>query len=161
MPVIFSTGRGTVAQLADPAEQCDIRIKIEPDVSFESHKSIVTRLTIHQEVNLQFLHTLGAMVYVYVFGDRMGSVSLSGLSFACTCSEGGGSSSSSGGSSGAEKMLEWYKQARASRRQEPITVTIGDQVIEGFVTSFNEDVVDTAAKLIQWQVDMSSLPGGA
>lgn len=151
MPLVFATRPGQVVQLDDPALSCNTRfLDLDPEVSFNAQRSIVTRVTVSQQVNLQFLHTLGSLIYVYVFGDRMGQVSLSGLSFACECPD--------GVELGAEKMLMWYKQHRASKRPSPVRVTIGTTVIEGFVTSFTEDVVDPSLKLVQWGVNMASLP---
>lgn len=151
MPVVFGTVPGQVVQLDDPAMSCSTNfLSMNPDIAFSSEKSIVTRLTVSQQVNVQFLHTLGSLIYIYVFGDRMGTVSLSGLSFACECPE--------GTEIGAEKMMLWYKRNRASKKADPCRVTIGRTVIEGFVTSFTEDVVDPSLKLVQWGVNMSSLP---
>lgn len=151
MPIVFGTVPGQVVELDDPAASCTTTLlSLDPSISFRSEKSIVTRLTVSQQVNVQFLHTLGSLIYVYVFGDRMGSVSLSGLSFACGCPD--------DGLLGAEQMMLWYKRNRASKRSGPVRVTIGKTVIEGFVTSFTEDVVDPSMKLVQWGVNMASLP---
>lgn len=151
MPIVFSTKPGQVIQLDDPALACSTNfLSIDPDISFDTEKSIVTRVTVSQQVNVQFLHTLGSLIYIYVFGDRMGQVSLSGLSFACECPE--------GTELGAEKMMTWYKKNRASKKADPVRVTIGKTTIEGFVTSFTEDVVDPSLRLVQWGVNLASLP---
>lgn len=151
MPLVFATRPGQVVQLDDPALSCSTSfLSLSPDVTFESEKSIVTRVTVSQQVNVQFLHSLGSLIYVYVFGDRMGQVSLSGLSFACECPD--------GTELGAEKMLLWYKLNRASKRADPVRVTIGKTVIEGFVTGFTSDVVDPTMRLVQWGVNLASLP---
>lgn len=153
MPLIFQTRPGSVVRLDDPALQCSTQLlSMDPDITFESERSIVTRLTVSQQVNLQFTHTLGSLIYVYVFGDRMGSISLSGLSFNCgECPEGASDL-------GAEKILTWYNTNRASKRKKPVRVTLGRTVIEGFVTSFTEDVVDPALNIVQWGVQMACLP---
>ena len=151
MPIIFKNRPGSVVVLNDPALQCSTQLLgLDPDIAFRTERSIITRVTISQQVNIQFLHTLGALVYVYVFGDRMGQISLSGLSFACECP--------GGVDLGAERMLLWYKRNRASKRKRPVRVTIGKSVIEGFVTQFTEDVVDPSLNLVQWGVTMMALP---
>lgn len=151
MPLVFQTKPGQVVQLEDPALACTTNfLSVDPAVSFETERSIITRLTVSQQVNVQFLHSLGSLVHIYVFGDRMGQVGLSGLSFACECPD--------GNDLGSERMLLWYKRNRASRRQEPVRVTVGSTVIEGFVVGFNEDVVDPSIKLVQWGVQLASLP---
>lgn len=154
MPVVLASRPGQVVELADPALACNTRfLGLDPNISFGVERSIVTRVTVSQQVNVQFLHTLGSLIYVYVFGDRMGQVTLSGLSFACVCPD-----AEQGVELGAEKMLLWYKQNRASRRAGPVRVTIGTTAIEGFVTSFTEDVVDPSLRLVQWGVTLASLP---
>lgn len=153
MPIVFETRPGAVVKLDDPALQCTTSLLgLDPDITFDVERSIVTRLTVSQQVNLQFLHSLGSLIHVYVFGDRMGQVGLSGLSFNC------GPCPDDAGDLGAEKMLFWYKKNRASRRQQPVRVTIGKTVIEGFVTNFTEDVVDPSLNMVQWGVQMASLP---
>lgn len=151
MPMLFQSRPGAVVRLDDPAVQCNAQLLgLNPAITFDSERSIVTRLTVAQQVNVQFLHTLGSLVYVYVFGDRMGTVSLSGLAFNCPCPD--------DSSLGAEKILLWYRRARASKRKEPVRVTIGKTPIEGFVTGITEDVVDPSIGLVQWGVNMASLP---
>lgn len=151
MPLVFRNRPGSVVALDDPALQCSTRLLgLDPSIKFASERAIVTRLVVSQKVNAQFLHTLGAQVYVYVFGDRMGEVTLSGLAFACECP--------GGADLGAEKMLLWYKRNRMSRRKVPARVMVGRVVIEGFITGMTEDVVDPSLDLVQWGVTLLALP---
>jgi hypothetical protein len=148
---------GAVIALDDPAVQCTTRLLgLDPDVTFGNQRSIITRMTVSQKVNVQFLHTLGDLIYVYVFGDRMGSICLSGLAFNCGCTKEG-----TPPDGGAEQMLLWYRQNRASRRPNPVRVTVGRTNIEGFVVNFTEDVVDPSLNLVQWGVDLAALPEDA
>ena len=153
MPILFQSKIGQVVALDDPAAQCTTNrplFSIDPDINWNVYRAVITRVTLSQQVNVQFLHTMGSMVYVYVFGDRMGSITLSGLSFfLCSCDN---------NPPGQNDIYGWYKQNRASKRRDPVTVTIGDAVIKGFVTSFTEDVVDPSLSIVQWGVDMTALP---
>lgn len=150
MPILFQSSRGRVVKLEDPGAACQAQLfGVQPTIDFTWQVSILTRITMSQGVNVQFLHTLGAMVYIYVFGDRVGAIELSGLAFACPCDE---------YRLGAEEMYTWYRQNRASRRREPAVLTVGDSTIEGFVTGFTEDVIDPASSLVQWGVSMVTLP---
>lgn len=151
MGTLFKSKIGSVVALDEPGAQCSVQfLGLNPDITFGVQRSIITRVTMQHSVNVQFLHTLGSLVYVYVFGDRMGQVHLSGLAFRCECP--------TGAELGAERMLTWYKTNRASRRSKPVMMTIGNQVIEGFVTNFTEDVVDPSTDLVQWGVTMATLP---
>ena len=77
-------------------------------------------MAVAQQANFQFLHTLGSDVYVYVFGDRIGQLSLSGVAFASGC--GNAVTPVSGqpfaGDHGLVGMNDWYKDNRISRRRE-------------------------------------------
>ncbi len=151
MPILFASKIGSVIELVDPGLQCDLQILgLDPDITFRAQRSIVTRFTLSHKVNVQFLHTLGSLIYIYVFGDRMGQITLSGLAFGCECP--------SGNDIGAELMLLWYKANRCSKRKTPVRVTIGKQAIDGFITDFNEDVVDPSISLVQWGVTLACLP---
>ncbi len=153
MPILFQTRPGAVVKLDDPALQCTTQLfSMDPDITFDVQRSIVTRMTVSQQVNVQFLHTLGSLIYIYVFGDRMGQISLSGLSFNC------GACNPFDTAMGAEKMLTWYNDNRASKRKKPVRVTIGRTVLEGFVVGATEDVIDPSLNLVQWSVQMASLP---
>ncbi len=153
MPILFQSRPGAVVKLDDPAIQCSTSLySMDPEISFDVQRSIVTRLTVNQQVNLQFLHTLGSLIYIYVFGDRMGQISLSGLSFNC------GACNPFTDVLGMEKMMMWYNDNRASKRKKPVRVTIGRTVLEGFVTSSQADVIDPSLNLVQWTVQMASLP---
>lgn len=150
MAVLFEGKRGRVVRLNDAAAQANIQfLKVEPKIKYENELSIITRMTMSQQVNVQFLHTIGAHIYIYVFGDRIGNVGLSGLAFHAACDNPG---------SGAEKMYKWYKKNRVSNRRRPVKVSIGEELIEGFVVSFSEDVVDPSIGLVQWNVNMVTLP---
>lgn len=159
MAVLFQTKPGAVVRLEDPALQCEVRFySLDPTIDFHSEKSIVTRLTVNQQVNLQFLHTLGSQIFIYVFGDRIGQVGLSGLSFACICETDSVSRALGNNIHGAEQMFNWYRKHKASKRRQPVRVMIGNTPIEGFVTAFSEDVVDPSLSLVQWGVQLMTLP---
>lgn len=153
MPILFEGNPGRVVRLDDPAATCQALLgRVGPDearINYDIQNAIVTRMTVSEQVNVQFLHTFGRHVYIYVFGDRIGQVSLSGLAFNCSCDL---------GQSGAELMYAWYRTHKASKRQGPITVAIGTETIAGFVVGFTEDVVDPKSALVQWGVNLVTLP---
>lgn len=151
--VIFQGKPGQVVALEDPAVQCTARLaSVAPSISFAAQRSIVTRLTVAQSVNVQFLHALGSLIHIYVFGDRIGEISLSGLAFSCDCEN-------QAPAVGADLMIAWYKLNRASSRRAPVKVAVGRQVFEGAVVAMNEDVIDPSLSLVQWNVTLASLPG--
>ncbi len=150
--IIFEGNRGRVIRMDDAAAQATVgfvRVQDAP-ITFEQQRSIITRVTVNQQVNAQFLHTLGAHVYIYVFGDRIGQMGLSGLSFNNSCEF--------PGSMGVEEIMQWYKDNRVSQRAAPVRVMIGRTAIEGFVMSATEDIIDPETGLVQWGVNLTTLP---
>ncbi len=153
--VFFSKSAGRVVRLIDPSVPCATRFYgMQDKIGFEEQHAIVTRLTISQAANVQFLHTLGSSVYIYVFGDRIGQLGLSGLGFKDACIGGGGCSPKTG----LEGMLLWYRKNRVTARKRPIDLTIGSIPIEGFLTTFTGDVIDAASGLMQWDMQLATLP---
>ena len=153
MAIIFEGNRGRVVRLDDPAAQATVGFVQVADapIKYTTHWSIITRLTLNHQTNVQFLHTLGAAIYIYVFGDRIGQLGLSGLAFNSAC-EG------TDKKLGIERMMSWYKDNRISERGSPVRVMVGNTPIEGFVVSSSEDTVDAETGLVQWGVNLSTLP---
>lgn len=137
-------------------------IEQENSLSFRVHKTIITRLGVSSAGNFQFLHTIGNDVYIYVFGDRMGSITLSGLSFENNCSilnDALASSEEREQGHGFELLYKWYKENRLAVRSRPISVTIGrDTTFQGFVTGLTGDVQDVQHRTITFQLTLATLP---
>lgn len=170
MPVVFSSNTGRVTQITDKvAAGCLSLASVEKDtgqqLSFQVHKTIITRLGVSSAGNFQFLHTIGNDVYIYVFGDRMGSITLSGLSFEQNCAtlfnlndELAPSDVREEGH-GFELLYNWYKQNRVAVRQKPISVTVGrNTTFQGFVTGLTGDVQDVQHRTVTFQLTLATLP---
>ncbi len=158
MPLLFQTRPGQVVRMDDPAIQCSAideerraTFGLDPSITFNVERSIVTRIAVSQSTNVQFLHTLGSQVFIYVFGDRIGTIGLSGLSFICACD-------GDIDTNGPEQIFLWYKRNRVSQRQTPVRLIVGSEVIEGFVTGHSFEVVDPSLTLTQWNLELMSLP---
>lgn len=153
--VVFEGSPGRVLAFQDPAMPANIKplAKVDPDLGFRSSRSIITRLTIAQQANFQFLHTLGGSIYIYVFGDRIGQITISGLSFGPDCDAGNDSEY------GVERMLQWYNQNKLSARKDPVVVQIGRTPIRGFVTGVTTDIVDAKTWISQYNLSLKVIPG--
>lgn len=157
MPAIFEGCPGRVVAVAVPVTNCQISmISIKDDanndvLTYLRDTVVLTRVTVNQSANVQFLHTIGNRVYVYAFGDRMGQIILSGLAFIASCNNDLTSHS-------AKNVLDWYRLNKASTRANPITVTVFDVAFQAFVLALNTDVVEPATKLVQWTLTLATLP---
>jgi hypothetical protein len=124
---------------------------MRPDHTFEGQTSIITRVTISQQTNHQFLHTIGGLIFVYVFGDRIGSIVVQGLSFIEDCDGGGGET-------GPDKVLKYYANNKLTARQEEMEVTVGKTPIRGFMTNMQLDVLDPKTRVSQFMYQMTQIP---
>lgn len=154
MPLFFPGPPGRTVALMDPAVQgAIVTASTNPVLGYTTQRSVITRLTLSHQGNFQFLHTLGNDIYIYVFGDRVGSVTLSGLSMAASCDD-------SAALHGGEMLLNWYAQNRIAQRQSPILVSLGAQtVISGFLIGLNQDVVDPQTRIMSFVLNMAVIPG--
>lgn len=158
MPTFFSADSnspvGKVVQCKDihtKGTMQFVRFDDPETISFSAHKAIITRVSVAHQCNFQFLHTIGNEIYVYVFGDRIGQLTISGLSFTSNNCE-------SSGGHGFERVLQWYEDYRVASRKDPIRTMIGRTAISGFVVGLQGDVVDPSTRMMQWQLSLMVLP---
>ncbi len=174
MPVIYSRNTGKVVAINDKVAEGSFSLGnvdgTGGKIQYTAHKSIITRIGLSAAGNYQFLHTIGNDVYVYVFGDRMGSIQIHGISFQgdCMASPGGGipglvptqTIPTSANKHGFELLFEWYEMNRLAARLSPVTVTIGTSTIfKGFVTSLTGNVQDPMHRTIEYTLTIATIPG--
>ena len=114
MPVIIGTAPGSVAVINGP--QTPLTVTID-GFTPTSTRAIITNFSISQRGGAQFLQTLEDFIYVYVFGDTMGSAQISGMFFAGAC--GGGSYS------GSDKIFDFYNMKKIATTGRPVTLQVG------------------------------------
>lgn len=154
MPVLFEANAGRIVALSEPGGQGIMPlVKLDPAITFQDRKSLITQVSVAQNASFQFLHTLGGDIFVYVFGDRVGQVSIGGLCGARGCPAGGDD-----GAHGAEKMLAWYADNKLSKRQKPVTILIGRTPLTGFVLGISTGVVDPRLLLVQFNLTLAVVP---
>ena len=124
------------------------KIKLSPQ--FEPLAALIDAPSISQEVNVQFQPSLGGPVYVYVFGDKMGNISISGTAFAGLCD--------SPTNSGVKEVIDFYNSNRASERSEVVTVTYGSEAFEGFLTRMELRPRDPLYMLTSFSLVIHTLP---
>ena len=160
MTILFQGNTGRVTAISENVSQGCIDlggIEVNGSSPFKggSLQSIITRVGINATGNFQFLHTIGNDVYMYVFGDRMGDITLHGLSFAGgTCGRGG-----QGGKHGFEELFSWYTANRIAAQKAAAKITIGrNTTFKGFIIGMTGDAADPKSRTIQFQLTISLLP---
>lgn len=164
MPVIFKGQPGRVLAIKDPAVPATMQPLVQlPDtpLGIKTERSIITNVSIAQQTNHQFLHTLGNDIFVYVFGDRIGQISLSGFSFMGSgepeC-EGSSGADSVRDKTGLDLILGWYKRNKLSARREALNVSLGTTVFQAFLVGLNTQVQDPKTFLVGYNMTMALIP---
>lgn len=149
---IFSKQSGFVSSFQDPTLPAAVTLKVEGWGGFGGFKAIITRVNVAAQGNYQFLHTLGGSIYVYVFGDRVGQLGISGLAFDSACDD-------DAGTLGIERVLDYYVENRIAARQTPLKVTIGARTtVAGYLVAVAGDVVDPKSKIYQFNLQFMMAP---
>ena len=132
-------------------------------VDGEQLNAIVTGVTLEMSGNYQFLHTLNDLVYFYSFGDRVGSLIVTGIGFTnyALC----------GGTNGLVdrgpilKVYDYYQQKKAVKsggKAMSVVLESGDgQTVKlwGFLTGMRIDVTDSQMGAIgYWTMRFEVLP---
>lgn len=159
MATLFMTRPGMAVALADEGDVgLPLRVDDIGGSWFAGFKSILTECAISLDGNYQFTHTLSEVIYAYVFGDRIGQVRLSGLSFADACP--------GGGSTGIELVMGWYERNRIAVRDTIIQVQVGTSSagrLYGYVTNLRVELTKPEARISQFGMILHVFPasGGA
>jgi hypothetical protein len=131
---------------------------------FQNYSAIITGLDIEEAANANAMYAADGRIYMHVPGDKLGSLTVSGVTFAAACGE-SGSSESSSKTPGLVKMLQWYRDHRVSNPKfsDPITVTLNGNEskgpLEGYLASFSSRVVDIAHQIYSFTLPMYLVPG--
>jgi hypothetical protein len=155
MPAFFSHGRGRVARVTSLYTQAGgllpFRIVMtDIDITGPSTRAIITQAAIVENGNYQFLHTLNDTIYAYVFGDRIGELTVSGMCFADTCGV---------GTSGMKQIIDNYRRNRIGAAGRPVQVSFGETSYKGFLVGMNVDLADPEQMIGQWTYRFNTFPG--
>jgi hypothetical protein len=153
--ILFETTPGSVLVMDDPAAQGVIPlVTTKPVLDFQNQKVLITGIGLAEETSHQFMHTLGGDIYIYVFGDRIGQLMISGLACASNCDDQG----DPGEQHGFEQTMRWYRQNKMSARPDPVQILIGHTPLKGFLTGLQGSVADPNAFLMRFDLTLMVLP---
>jgi hypothetical protein len=147
--IMFNTGPGRLVSLPDPAAAGAQRLV--GLTGFPLPRVIITRVGVSAQASAQFLHSMGGQVFIYVFGDRVSSVRVSGLAFQAGC--GGG-----GSQHGVESVMRWYNQHRVTARQREMEVMVGTSPIRGFLLGIDLDIVSPDTRIFSYVANLALVP---
>lgn len=122
-----------------------------------AYKCIVTGFQLQTQSGVQFMHTLRDFIYVYVFGDRIAPLTISGVAFrinACPLLNPGLPNIH-----GYEYALNYYNLNRVGTRGRPLTIVLGlSVVLSGFLTESSIGVQDTEHNIANFSFGFQTIP---
>jgi len=160
MPSIFTATQGTVMAVeVAPNQGASTPFQIEVDggrFGVDQISGIITAFTLTGDTNVQFTNTLRNVIYVSVFGDKIGNMTISGLLFLNNPALCGLAASGSGG--GLKAFLSKFYEIYVVNRAEAVKISLGNIIVSGFITGFQAQVVDAQFSIGQFTMQIAALP---
>lgn len=156
MPAFFAQSRGTVVRVTPGGGMAGgvlpfrIVMAASADITDQDTRAIITQCAIVEQGNFQFMHTLGATIYAYIFGDRIGELRISGICFANPCG---------GGKSGMQQITDSYRKNRIAAAGRPVQISVGEVDYTAFNTGCTLEITDPERQLGQWALRFNTFPG--
>jgi hypothetical protein len=157
MPIVTSIfGASHVGTIvAAPQSQVASFSLIGTEPRLPTVKAIVAGLSWKDGVNVQFTHTMGDEIYMNVFGNRMGTLTIEGVTFAAE----GKSKKCVGNIHGIQGVIDWYKENRVSANDTAIVVTVGGkEPISGYLVGASYQAKDPQNWTINYRLDIATVP---
>jgi len=129
-------------------------------------RAIVTDHPVEEAANANVMYAADGHIYLHVPGDKVGSITVSGLAFSSFCQgEFAGDNNSAyqfnDQTTGFERILKWYRANRVSNpsKNDPIEITLGGGLIlKGYLGSFSARVADVSPRLYSFTLPMYLAP---
>ena len=148
MPDLYGDNQGSLVALSSDGFPAVVDLE---GVTGEA-SVLVTSIGFGQSANVQFMHTLRDVIYVYAFGERLGSIKVGGILVFRSCRV--------GGSSPVGRLLSYYKQNTVSKNDTPISVSIGGEALKGFLIAVELGGFDQVMGTANFSFSFASLPAG-
>ena len=153
MTVLFETRPGTFVAIPSSTD-VPVPLIFDGWRGAYGFKSLVTQMAINRQGNFQFMHSLRDLIYTYVFGERMGQILISGISFADQCP-------GLTPKSGIEYVLEYYEMNRLGRRPTPVTIQLGTTPAGrfiGFLTGLQVNLQQAETRMATFGLTFAAFP---
>ena len=148
--MIFGTAPGTASRVFTlPGLSVPAIINVP---GFPAYAVAITSAGFSQDANVQFMNTLRKVIYVYSFGERMGTTEISGVAFYNLCSAAGGKGS------GLPGLMSFYSANSVSTRASPLAITLAGTSVQGFVRAIRTTFTDTQHGLVGFSLSIATLP---
>jgi hypothetical protein len=146
---IISSQAGQAVVIRDP-RAVPMLLSFDNWGGFVVRNCILQGIAVSTRGNFQFMHTLRGFVYVYVFGERMGSVVVNGMAFQGRCP--------ADNTNGLEQIMQYYGANRISATGAPVGIAIGSARFRGFLTATSFQILNPLARIGQFSLNFDIIP---
>jgi hypothetical protein len=155
---IFTAEQGTVAVIT-PAGAGTVPFVIQVDGSkldVGLIRGILTAVSMSQDINVQFMHSLNDTIYINVFGNKIGQMTLSGIVFLAKVCESDGAVNSD---PPFEKFYKYYLDNNALSKPNALSVQLGTgTTFKAFLLNFTFQLTDAQTSLGQFTMSLAVVP---
>ncbi len=166
---IFSVNNGCVVAVDGVGVPIYISVDgMQAQNKFHNLKAIMTGLGYQAQSGHQFMHAFREFIYVYVFTERIGDITISGLAFPCTCNFSGigpqGPQDTIDGSNtitGLEYVIGFYEANRITSRSDPLVIGLGidtSKFYKCFLVGMRAEVVNAEVGMAQFSYSFKMVP---
>jgi hypothetical protein len=171
---VFSTCDGAVCVVPFQCDNADtspiFNITYSSGTGYNNSLSVpVTGFSLEQQGNFQFVHTLSDFIYFYVFGDRVGQLTVSGIGFVKPACYRGTvppyrDSAPGAGQRSICSLYSWYKEHRAASKSndyKAMAITLGNgdcDTFWAFLTGMRMEISRPEIPVAQWMLRFSVIP---
>jgi hypothetical protein len=117
--------------------------------------AIVTGVSLTRQCNVQFLHTLRGFIFLYVLGQKMGDLSITGITFAGECSQQPGPVAIEDGIWGVGDYYEFWNAANTGA---PLSVLVGGGSFSAFLIGQKLEILNPKGRLGQFMLQFKLIP---
>ena len=154
--LIFSAEPGVGVVLTEP-NVLPITISVGGWTGMHTMRAVIQGVSLRSEGNYQFLNTLRNYTYVYVFGEKMGDIMITGATVIGRYVYQGGPPCPSVGPSGFSQVQSYYANYGIYWTGAPVAIQLGLGAYWGFLTDFRVEMVDAASRIGQFQLHFRSI----
>jgi len=151
--IFFGETAGKVIAVDDPGMPANMQatIKVDSLPAFETSRAFITRIIFNEKPSISLMNTVGGAVHLYVFGDDIGGLMVSGLAFDAECD-------GDNKKLGIENIIEYYRENKVSKRREILSITIGETNLRGYLIGINGESLDPKVRIWQFNLQFALIP---
>ena len=149
MARLFAGNAGTVAVIRNTGVPALLRVQ-----GFSYTSAFVNTIAVGHQCNVQIQPSLRQALYLYAFGDQMGTIKIQGTAFMGRLCEG----RSRIQADGAANVFNFYAQNRIVKTGTPVLIGLGRTVLRGFLIGMQVATKDPINRIFTFELSFVAVP---